>query len=164
MRLPIAVIIIVATSVLGVMGYKWISWDPIGEVSDNGWRNFWGPCEKREILSIPNGKGEIATLRLSECPIVYVDVDRSYFVFLHKRQELNKKWNLVFRYKVNINEKNSQPKIMWITNSSLKITVGSDNILQVTKQLRHIEGIDIVYDLGRAEFPPALEFWQRPLF
>jgi hypothetical protein len=152
------ILIILVLSALITIGYQWATWDPVGEVGDLGWG---APrCHKTELSAVSSGGGLLAALRRTECPIgLYMDTDVSYFIFVLKPNESKSARNLVFRYYATVTGVDHPPSITWV-GSSLRIVVGNDDILEVTKQRAKIDAIAVDYSLGRATYPAALHFWQ----
>lgn len=158
-----AVLLALVGSVYAIRAYKWLTWDPIGAVTDNGWG--WYGCEKTEVAAIPNGNGVVARIRRTECPgFLAGDTELSYFVFVGAERGAAGARNLVFRYEVMSEAWESPPKITWIGDTSVKIAVGRGAILRVTKQRTSSDGVAISYALAPALLPPGTEYWQRPFW
>jgi hypothetical protein len=137
-----------------------MAWDPIGNGDDLGD----APCYARELTALPNRSGEVATVRRVLCTGDMLNTVVVYFVFVHKVSERNNHDNLVFRYTTSDGYRLTAPyvpKLAWAKDSALNIALGDGVILQVTKQRASIDGVGISYSLGKAQYPPALEWWQR---
>jgi hypothetical protein len=152
----VIIVLIVMSSVVLVRAHDWVTWDPIGESSDNGWG--WPGCWRTEQNSTPSGQGMVATVRATVCPGAMAGDYATYvFVFVGAVDHPAGRTNLVFRYE---GSPDNLPRVAWTSPSTLKIVARGD-IIQVTKQQAEGGGVHINYSLARATFPPALEFWQR---
>lgn len=154
--LAIALIVIVSTLSMFIAGS--ISWNPIGKGDDLGAP----PCMTTDLLTLHNRNEEVATIRRTWCSGNW-DGMVSYFVFVHNERVPNSRKNLVFRYTPTDRSSMIAPIISWQSRSSLHITVGPGDILQVTRQQTSMAGVEVTYSLGRAVYSPAPEWWQRPL-
>jgi len=163
-RQLVAYLAILIASILVTRTYYWITWNPIGEARDDGWTLDEIPPAVDEFPTVSNGAGVIAQARRTRAPFLFIDTPIPYYVFVHKSNEANGSRNLVFRYDSTDAGWDSPPRITWINDSLLKISVGNGDILQVTRQETQMSGIRIVYALGPSLQPPALRFWQRPFF
>jgi hypothetical protein len=160
-HVAVILLIFVGSWFLGGAAY-WLTWDPIGEGNDLGPP----PCKTAELSPVPNGKGEIATLRRTWCS-GNRDGDFAYFVFVHRADDANSKQNLVFRYEPGYERytffANEPPKITWTSDSALRITVAGA-IQWVTQRRAKSDGITIIYALGREACPASLTRWRRLWF
>jgi len=156
--------VIVFGSIYLIRAYDWVTWDPIGEVSDNGWG--WYGCEKNDVQTVPNGSGLVSTVRRTECPGFFFagDVTLSYFVFVNVAQQPITRHDLVLRYETTDAGWESPPQVTWTGARGLRIAVGSGDILRVTKQSLSSDGVRIEYAMSAALLPPALKYWQRPFW
>jgi hypothetical protein len=118
--------------------------DPIGQTTDNPPGYAWGPCERFELPSTFNKNGTVASARFTECPIVYVDSDFMYFVFVHKIGESDSRENLVLRFH-SADGTDATIRVAWLDNARLKISAW--NVGVITKQRTMIEGTSIVYSI-----------------
>jgi hypothetical protein len=144
----------------GTLVAEWLcSWsdDPIGLTTDNG--RGGDPCSVSDDSAVSNGADYLASVRESTCPVGW-GADVRWFVFVRKAVAENAHSNLVLRF-VQGDENpttvtSPEPRISWRDDKTLTITV-SDSGYEVTKQLKEIDGIRILY-----EFDPQRERGEQP--
>jgi hypothetical protein len=110
-------------------------------------------CNNEALLSLLNSAGMIVTAHYTLCDDVVHD--SAIYVYVHKSEEPESRQTLVFRYADYPTV--APPKIEWIDNSTLFISVG--DVSQITKMLTDVEGVKIVYTIGKEEYPR--DAWQK---
>jgi hypothetical protein len=98
--------------------------------------------------SIPNGAGKLAIAHITDedCDLAHSDVT---FVHVRKLGEGDTRRSLVFKYEGDVGS--YFPEMEWTDKSTLHISVG--NISEVMKQVDSVDGVKIVYAIGREEIP-----------
>lgn len=151
-----SILVILVGSFIAIGTYRWIAFDPIGEISDNGVGGL--PCEKDDLKRIANNSGDVAIIRRTACPGQMAgNWGLTYFIFAHKAGEGETRGNLILRYTVEAECWDSLPRVYWLPDRVLKISVAGE-ILEVTFQRATYAGIAIDYVLGPARFPPKPNF------
>lgn len=135
--LMVVIVVLVLLMYLSYSQYK--SHDPQG--GNSAW------CDSEKLPSVPNGSGMVVTAQNTVCS--GFGGSSAIYVHLHKIAEVDSSETLVFRY--SDKPEVEPPKIEWTTNSSVRITVG--NVIEVSKQLSSMEGVNIIYDIGKADYP-----------
>jgi hypothetical protein len=110
-------------------------------------------CFVDEFPVIPNGNGMLASAHHTLCDDVVHD--SAIYVFVYKSGGSESPHSLVFRYADYPTV--APPKIEWVDKSTLSISVG--DVSQVTKMLTFVEGVKIVYSIGKEEYPR--DAWQK---
>jgi hypothetical protein len=157
--------VVIVASPLLISAFNWVAWNPVGNVTDNGWGE--DPCEKDDMKRVKNGAGLIAIVRRTVCP-GYMAGDNSlmYFVLIGVDQD-DARPDLVLRYEPSDWYWDSPPYVAWDGPKVLRIafgriSFGTPAIVQITKQEASSNGVTIEYSmLGKPMLPPALEFWER---
>lgn len=147
-----------------VYTYYWVTWNPNGIV-DDGWGRplsvpIWGVENPQRVSLEKNKRGDMATV--SSFPgLAFAPVRISYFIRLQRLGSQSAS-ALVFRYTGPQADKEYPPKLQWLDDSHLRISVQHDGRLIVTKMLSFVHGVTIDYDLGEARY--ELHFWERPFW
>jgi hypothetical protein len=115
--------------------------DSLGEADGN--------CARQDFPSIPNGNGMIATSHLVDCTYFIAHGEETTFVYVHRSDEKDSRGSLVFRF---ANAGNLDiPFLTWSDSSDLRISVSQ--VGEVTKQVPAIEGVKILYSIGKEDAP-----------
>jgi hypothetical protein len=115
--------------------------DSLGNANDS--------CARQDFPSIPNGSGMVATSHTIDCTYFIAHGEETTFVYVHKKGQEDRKESLVFRF---ANASNvDDPLITWSDNLDLHISVSE--VSEVTKQLAAIDGVNIIYAIGKQDAP-----------
>ena len=160
----IAIFLILAISLLVTRVYYWITWNPVGDPYDNGWGKLPLPDISDTYPPVANSNRILATTRRLRAGLLIADSPIEYFLFVHSANQPADHSNLVFRYFTTDSGWNNPPRVTWTSSKSLLVRTGEGDVLQITKQVHFIDGITIRYLVPSMANPPALNFWERPLF
>lgn len=115
--------------------------DSLGNANDN--------CARQDFPSIPSGNGTVATSHTIDCTYFIAHGEETTFVYVHKTGQEDSRKSLVFRF---ANASNvDDPLIAWSDSSDLRISVSE--VGEVTKQLAVIDGVKILYSIGKEDAP-----------
>jgi hypothetical protein len=115
--------------------------DSLGNANDN--------CARQDFPSIPNESGTVATSYTIDCTYFIAHGEETTFVYVHKTGQEDSRKSLVFRF---ANASNvDDPLITWSDGSDLRISVSE--VGEVTKQLAVIDGVKILYSIGKEDAP-----------
>ena len=106
-----------------------------------------GSCFQEALPTAANQTGLIVSAHRTYCDDFLHD--SAVYVYLHRAGEPERRGSLVFRYGDYPNV--ASPKFEWTSNSELSISVG--DVVQVTKMLSSVDGVRIVYSIGKEEYP-----------
>jgi hypothetical protein len=115
--------------------------DALGEDSDN--------CVRQDFSPVPNGSGLIATAHSTSCDYFIIHGDQTTYIYVNKEGTKEGRKSLVFRFD-NFGHLDP-PEIMWSDKSSLHIYVRA--VGEVTKQIATINGVRILYSIGKEDVP-----------
>lgn len=115
--------------------------DALGEASDN--------CAREDFSSVPNGSGLVATAHFTSCGYFIIHGDATTYIYVHPEGTEDGRTSLVFRFS-NFDHFDP-PEIMWSDKSSLHISVPA--VGEVTKQIATIDGVKILYSIGKEDVP-----------
>ncbi len=139
---------ICATCILAILPVLYLlprQFDPQGRAN--------GSCFVNALPVVANGAGMSVTGHHTICDnMIHTS---AIFVYLHKSGEPDSSRSLIFRYADD--PLVAPPKIKWVNASTVSVSVG--NVSQVTKQVSSLDGIHIVYSIGKEEF--SREAWER---
>ena len=113
-------------------------WDAQGEANSS--------CIKTMLPSVSNENGWVVTAHRTDCDAFAHDSDT--YVYLHRSDQPDKSYNLIFRYD------GDDPELRWTDLSHVHIT--ARHVSDVTKQVTRLWTLDITYDLQivtQVEFP-----------
>lgn len=148
-------ILIAALSTLATGALSAAIWDPIGENNDVGE----APCSTFDAEPISNGTGIVAVVRKTRCSGGWEE-QANFFVFVRQSNAQNSRANLAFRY-TPTNGSDEGPRLHWLSDHLLRITIGDGQITQITKQVPSIDDVRVIYSYRWTEHPPAIHWWQR---
>jgi hypothetical protein len=137
-----------------------MQWDPQGEPSDSSM--FYSGCNISDLASVSNAKGDTATARLGDCgdgPFAGMGYDY-IVVAITRSRGTRKSREVVFRFQPSSTIERAVPKMKWLSDDILSVTVGDNAIEQVSKQRFDLEGLHVRYSLGAAKKPP-MTIWER---
>ena len=104
-------------------------------------------CVNEDIRPVSNDAGMIAAAHVTSCDnFVH---DRATYVYVHRSGTNDSRKSLVFRFG-NADDTDS-PAMTWIDKSTLHISIG--HVSEVSKQISHIDGVEITYSIGKEDFP-----------
>ncbi len=137
-----------------------VRWDPQGEPSDSSM--FSSECSISDLASISNAKGDTAAARYGDCGWgPFAGMGYGYIVVAITRSRgIQKSREVVLRYEPSTSERRAWPKMKWLSDDILSVTVGNNAIEQVSKQRFDLEGLHVRYSLGAAKKPP-MTIWDR---
>lgn len=115
--------------------------DTLGEASDN--------CAREDFSPVPNGSGFVATAHLTSCGYFIIHGDATTYIYVHPEGTKEGRKSLVFRFS-NFDHFDP-PEIMWSDKSSLHISIPA--VGEVTKQIATIDGVKILYSIGKEDVP-----------
>lgn len=81
-------------------------------------------------------------------------------VAITRSRGTQKSREVVFRYEPSTSERRAWPKMKWLSDDILSVTVGNNAIEQVSKQRFDLKGLHVRYSLGAAKKPP-MTIWDR---
>lgn len=137
-----------------------VRWGPQGEPSDSSM--FPSECNISDLASVSNAKGDTATARSGNCGWgPFAGMGYGYIVVAITRSRgTQKSRDVVLRYEPTSPERWAWPKMKWLSDDILSVTVGNNAIEQVSKQRFDLEGLHVRYSLGEAKKPP-MTIWDR---
>ncbi|HTX15596.1 MAG TPA: hypothetical protein VMD77_09905 [Candidatus Baltobacteraceae bacterium] len=115
--------------------------DALGEASDN--------CAREDFSPVPNGYGLVATAHFTSCGYFIVHGDATTYVYVNPEGTKEGRKSLVFRFS-NFDHFDP-PQIMWSNESTLHISVPA--VGEVTRQIATIDGVKILYSIGKEDVP-----------
>ena len=138
-----------------------VRWDPQGEPSDSSMFDG-SDCSISDLASVSNAKRDSATARLAVCGWgPWAGMSYGYIVVAITRSRgTQTSREVVFRYEPSTSERRAWPKMKWLSDDILSVTVGNNAIDQVSKQRFDLEGLHVRYSLGAAKKPP-MTIWER---
>jgi hypothetical protein len=125
--------------VLFVLYERHESNDPQGQSNEH--------CVKVDLPAVNNNDGLVVTGHNTACDAL--GGTSAVYLYLHKQQSPEDSGSLVLRYFENYNS--GPPKTRWASDSKLLISVG--HISQITKLVTQSQGVTIVYDIAKEDYP-----------
>lgn len=130
----------VAAVLLGLYGTL-LPIESLGEASDN--------CAREDFAPVPNGYGLVATAHFTTCDYFIIHGDQTTYIYVNKEGTKDGRKALVFRFS-NFDHLDP-PEIAWSNKSTLHISVPA--VGEVTKQIATIDGVKILYSIGKEDVP-----------
>jgi len=168
-RLVVVAVFLQAFATLLLLGLAFASirlaaavrWDPQGEPSDSSMFDS-SDCSISNLASVSNAKGDSAGARFAVCGWgPWAGTSYGYIVVaITRSQGTHNTREVVFRYEPTTSERRAWPKMKWLREDVLSVTVGDDAIEQVSKQRFDVDGLQVRYSLGAAKKPP-MTVWER---
>jgi hypothetical protein len=115
--------------------------DALGEASGN--------CVREDFSPLPNGSRLVATANLTSCDFFIIHGDQTTYIYVNKEGTKENGKSLVFRF--NNFDHLDRPEIIWSDKSTLHIAVPA--VGEVTKQVAAIDGVKILYLIGKEDTP-----------
>ncbi|HTV60311.1 MAG TPA: hypothetical protein VMJ93_15670 [Verrucomicrobiae bacterium] len=115
--------------------------DALGDASDS--------CAREDFAPVPNGAGLVATTHFTTCGWFIVHGDETTYVYVNKQGTEDSRKSLVFRFS-NFGHLDP-PQITWSNKSTLHVFVPA--VGEVTKQIATIDGVTILYSIGKEDVP-----------
>lgn len=123
---------------IAILYYRVPAWiDPQGESN--------GSCDSQAIPSISNRRDMIVSGHYTVCDNIIHN--SAFYIYLHRSGEPENSQSLVFRYADD--PTTPGPQISWRDPITVSISVG--NVIQITKLVRQLDGINVVYSIGKQE-------------
>jgi len=157
----IAAVLLFALADASLRLVRAVQWDPQGVPSDSSMFDG-SDCSISDLASVSNAKGDSAAARLAVCGWgPWAGMSYGYIVVaITRSQGTRKSREVVLRYEPTTSERRAWPKMKWLSDDILSVTVGNNAIEQVSKQSSDLEGLHVRYSLGAAKKPP-MTLWER---